>query len=925
MRKESIALLIGSVMHFSAFGSAYANDAPALEFIYDVPILVQGPDIPQVAFDVLATDVNGDTLTFEQAGMPTALCWFQQVSNTSARFTCEYLSDPMDPTPPPQGVFPTTVTVTDNGAPAEMDSQVFNIFTTTIDQQPPQLAFISNQTVAVDAELIVGLSATDADQNTLTFSTDNLPGFCALTDNGDKTGDITCNPTGGDGGSYVITVSVTDDGTPWVAGTNSEPLSDSQDFEIVVGGSNQAPVLNPIGHQSVPDGSQLQIDISATDADMDQLSFDSTPLPFFCNPLQDFGDGTARIICNPLMEFGDYPVTVTVTDNGAPALFDEETFTITVTATDYPPSADAGNSRPVLVRMPAALDGQGFDMESFEVSYSWQLLSAPAGSGIDTSALSDPAIPGPVFVPDVPGDFEFELTVTDDANQTATDTVILSAGVDPLLYGLNGKLFHQLNPQTGASYLAREVVIAGQAILDGNGMATDYVGGPLYGAFEVDGIMESVLATIDPLTGSATLVGGLGDYVSALTFDSNGTLFTVTADIAMTPQTLYTVDTSTGAMTFVKTLGTDGGSPTEGDVVAFNRHDGLLYRAARLGDTGIPPLFEKIDLVADTTTPIPLASTGGGDRFEVTGMAWDSKQGLFVASRHQPFNNLFGQAHYFLGSDGTTTNTLNQAAARRGYAFLHPSGQAKGDQDGDGRSDILWRNSVSGQNWLYRMDGATIAASTGINTVANPDLWKIAGHGDYDGDGRSDILWRNSSTGQNWIYLMNGASIASSVGVNTVPVVWEIAGNGDYNGDGKSDILWRNSSTGQNWMYLMNGSTIVSSVGINTVPVVWEIAGNGDYNGDGKSDILWRNSSTGQNWMYLMNGSTIVSSVGINTVAVVWEIAGNGDYNGDGKSDILWRNSISGQNWMYLMNGASIASSVSVNTVPTDWQIVNTD
>jgi hypothetical protein len=904
--------------------SANANDAPVLEFIYDMPIYVPGPDIPQVVFVVSATDINGDTLTFEQSGMPNELCFFQQTSNTSASFTCEFLGDPMDPTSPPQGVFPTTLTVTDDGIPPELASQGFNIFTTTIDQQAPVLAFINNQTVAENAQLVVDLSATDADQNTLTFSTENLPGFCILTDNGDKTGNITCNPIGGDANNYVITVSVIDDGTPWVAGTNSEPLSDSLSFELVVGGSNQAPVLNPIGNQFVADGSQLQIDMSATDADMDQLSFGSTALPGFCDPLQDFGDGTARIVCNPLMESGDYPVTVTVTDNGAPSLFDDETFTITVTATDFPPSAEAGNSRPILVRQPAALDGQGDDLESFQVVFSWQVLSVPPGSGIDVSALSDPTTPDPIFVPDVPGDFVFELTVTDDANQTAIDTVTLSAGRNALLLGLNGEQLHQLNPQTGASYLVREVLIAGQAILDGNGMATDYSGGPLYGAFEVDGITESVLTTIDPLTGAATMIGGLGDYISALTFHSDGTLYAVTADIATTPQTLYTVDTATGAMTFVKTLGTDGGTPTEGDVIAFNRNDGLLYRAAREGITGVPPLFESINLGTDTTTPIPLASSGGGDRFEVTAMVWDSRAGQFVASRRQPFNNLISQAHYFLGSDGTMSNTANQAAARRGYAFLHPFGQVPGDHNGDGTSDILWRNAATGQNWVYMMNGATITSSAGINTVASAD-WQIVGNGDYDGDGLADILWRNSATGQNWMYLMNGNTITSSLGVNTVASAdWQIVGNGDYDGDGHADILWRNSATGQNWMYLMNGATIALSSGVNTVPLDWEVAGNGDFNGDGSADILWRNSVTGQNWLYTMSGSTIAGSVGINTVADTnWKIASTSDYNGDGKADIVWRNSITGQNWMYLMNGASIVSSIGINTVAdTNWKIV---
>ena len=262
-----------------------------------------------------------------------------------------------------------------------------------------------------------------------------------------------------------------------------------------------------------------------------------------------------------------------------------------------------------------------------------------------------------------------------------------------------------------------------------------------------------------------------------------------------------------------------------------------------------------------------------------------------------------------------------------------------GDYNGDGKSDILWRNNVTGQNWMYLMNGALIETSAVVvwDTVFTiPTVWQVAGNGDYNGDGRSDILWRNSSTGVNWIYFMNGSVVENSVRVNTVPTDWEVAGNGDYNGDGKSDILWRHTGfggvggDGQNWMYLMNGADIDSSVRVNTVPMDWEVAGNGDYNGDGKSDILWRHTGfggvggDGRNWMYLMNGAVINSSVSVNTVPTAWRVADNGDYNGDGNADILWRNDTTGQNWEYQMSGSTIINSVGINTVSgAQWQIVN--
>ena len=57
---------------------------------------------------------------------------------------------------------------------------------------------------------------------------------------------------------------------------------------------------------------------------------------------------------------------------------------------------------------------------------------------------------------------------------------------------------------------------------------------------------------------------------------------------------------------------------------------------------------------------------------------------------------------------------------------------------------------------------------------------------------------------------MNGFNIQSNGLVGTPGNDWQIAGTGDFNGDGKSDILWRQIS-GAVAIWLMNGFNIQSN------------------------------------------------------------------------------------------------------------------
>jgi hypothetical protein len=243
----------------------------------------------------------------------------------------------------------------------------------------------------------------------------------------------------------------------------------------------------------------------------------------------------------------------------------------------------------------------------------------------------------------------------------------------------------------------------------------------------------------------------------------------------------------------------------------------------------------------------------------------------------------------------------------------------KVDFNGDQKTDILWRHATSGTVAIWLMNGASISSASVSGTIDGG--WQIRGIGDFDGDGKADILWQHAASGTVAIWIMNGVAIAS-VGVpGVIPSDWQIKGVGDFDGDRKTDILWQHVTSGTVAIWLMNGVAI-ASVGVpGVIPSDWQIKGVGDFDGNGKADVLWQHTSSGTIAVWMMNGVTI-GSVGVpGVIGADWQIKGVGDFDGDGKTDILWQHAASGTVAIWTMNGTGILSVGVPGVISNDWQI----
>ena len=72
------------------------------------------------------------------------------------------------------------------------------------------------------------------------------------------------------------------------------------------------------------------------------------------------------------------------------------------------------------------------------------------------------------------------------------------------------------------------------------------------------------------------------------------------------------------------------------------------------------------------------------------------------------------------------------------------------------------------------------------------------------------------------MWLMNGASAAQVAGLGNIGTNWAVSSNGDYNGDGKGDVLWRDTS-GNIVMWLMNGTSASSVGGLGNISTNWSV------------------------------------------------------------------------------------------------------
>lgn len=244
----------------------------------------------------------------------------------------------------------------------------------------------------------------------------------------------------------------------------------------------------------------------------------------------------------------------------------------------------------------------------------------------------------------------------------------------------------------------------------------------------------------------------------------------------------------------------------------------------------------------------------------------------------------------------------------------------------DAVTDLVWRHSATGTTVLWPMNAN---GSTGVHTNLGGDLDKsIETSGDYDGDDHTDLIWRTASTGLNSMWLMNGSTPVAKRAIGGSPD-WRLvqtAADYDANGDGRTDLIWRQASTSNHVVRLMNGTNQIGGFSLADGDG-WQLVATGNFDADGSgiSDLLWRDTLTGRVSQWLMSYD-VVSGLGIATAQTV---IGGGlprqviQTVNHRSNSVVWQRFASDTPYaLWLMQGPSVAGNLPSIGGGKNWKLV---
>jgi hypothetical protein len=220
---------------------------------------------------------------------------------------------------------------------------------------------------------------------------------------------------------------------------------------------------------------------------------------------------------------------------------------------------------------------------------------------------------------------------------------------------------------------------------------------------------------------------------------------------------------------------------------------------------------------------------------------------------------------------------------------------------------VLVRDRSTGYLWAYRGNGTSLGTRFRVATGMNA-LTAITRLGDFDRDGREDLIARDAATGNLWLYPGRSTSLAPRVRIAGAGwnAMREITAVRDLDKDGFPDVLAVQASTGCLYFYAGRGNQLMTGRRLGCGWIGYdELTGIGDLNRDGHPDLVARHIGTGT--LRLFRGTTGGLLAGTQIGGTGWgkmrSLAGIGDLDRDGYPDLFAVEASTGH--LYRYRGSS--------------------